>query len=90
MQVNSFEQAGRFELTGELSLDTKFFRPINPFFFNFFKRTGETIEIAEPWPGISIEWTADSKLPLVTLESPRINADSQLFLQMYGDQMVEL
>jgi hypothetical protein len=41
-------------------------------------------------PGIAIEWSASHRLPVVTLDSSAINEDSQLFLQMYGDQLVEI
>lgn len=90
MEINSFEQAGKFELTGELTLDAKYFKAINPFFFNFFKRTSDPAEVVEPLSGVTIEWQGEAKQPLVTIEGPRINSDGQLFLQMYGDQMVEL
>lgn len=90
MIINSFEQAGKFELTGELELDKKYFKVINPFFFNFFRHTSEATEVVEPLEGITIEWNPESRQPLVSVENPRINSDSQLFIQMYGDQMVEL
>lgn len=90
MKINSYEQAGMFELSGELMLDAKYFKAINPFFFNFFKRTGEPAEVVEPISGVTIEWSGEARQPLVTVDSPRVNPDGQLFLQMYADQLVEL
>lgn len=90
MEINSFEQAGKFELTGELDLDARYFKAINPFFFGFFKRTGDADEVAEPREGVRIEWTSGTRQPLVSIDNPRLNPEGQLFIQMYGDQMVEI
>ena len=70
--------------------NTVVFSAINPSFFGFLRMTNASEEIVEPVPGVTIEWSESHRLPIVTLDSTAINEDSQLFLQMYGDQLVEL
>lgn len=90
MEINSFERSGMFELTGKLPESPRVFKVINPFFFNFLKRTNEIDEIIEALPGVTVEWAADHRQPLVKLDNFPINEEAQLFYQLYNDQMVEL
>ena len=92
MSINSFEQAGMFELTGELDIgpQSRIFTAINPYFFNFFKRTSDPEEQVEALPGITIEWTKERRQPLVKLDAFAINQEAQLFYQLYENQMVEI
>jgi hypothetical protein len=84
--LNKFEQIKR-QFHGP---ETTVFSAINPSFFGFLRDTQLPEERVEPMPGIAIEWSASHRLPVVTLDSSAINEDSQLFLQMYGDQLVEI
>ena len=92
MPINSFERAGMFELTGELDIgpQSRIFKAINPYFFNFFKQTSDPEEQVEALPGITIEWSSERRQPLVKLEAFAINQEAQLFYQLYEDQMVEM
>jgi len=70
--------------------ETTIFSAINPSFFGFLRITHSTEERVEPMPGVVIEWSASHRLPIITLDSVKVNEDSQLFLQIYGDQLVEI
>lgn len=93
MEINSYQKAGMFELNvprKDGGSETAFIA-INPYFFNFLKRTDASEpESTEPLPGVHVDWLKDRKQPIVTIDDFSISESGQLFYQMYGDQMVAL
>lgn len=87
VNINKRESVNNFE---QNSFNTKDeYIVINPFFFNFLKRSGAINDSVEVMAGVTIQWEEDRKQPIVTIEDFQYNEDAQLFLQMYGDQLLE-
>lgn len=81
----TFDYLANHNLTGTVSV----FTVINPYFFDYLKKTSSPEETVELAGGIKIIWLEESRRPIVILDDFGINEQAQLFYQMYGNQLVE-
>lgn len=85
MKINIIDRGQEFEQT----VHKRIYTLISPYFFDFLRQSFAEEEVVEPVPGLQVHWSTDHHLPRVIVEDLELNEAAQLFLQMYGNLLVE-